>query len=81
VQSRRGTDLGLVPGDVSPRHFHRSQLRHTLASSADITGREVDTQALCTLDIPDPVTKQVVDDRGSYGTTYRKTADGSRNMK
>jgi uncharacterized protein (TIGR02246 family) len=35
------------------------------------------TQGTYTLDITDPVTKQVVHDHGNYVTTYRKQPDGS----
>jgi uncharacterized protein (TIGR02246 family) len=51
--------------------FHASKVE--VAKSADVAY----TQGTYTLTLTDPQTKQVINDHGSYVTTYRKLPDGS----
>jgi ketosteroid isomerase-like protein len=51
--------------------FHAAKVE--VAKSADVAY----TQGTYTLTLTDPQTKQVVNDHGSYVTTYRKQPDGS----
>jgi uncharacterized protein (TIGR02246 family) len=51
--------------------FHAAKVE--VAKSGDLGY----TQGSYVLTVTDPTTKQVINDHGSYVTTYRKTADGS----
>jgi uncharacterized protein (TIGR02246 family) len=77
TQSRSGKDAisdivkGMVSDPALALKFQSSKVE--VAKSGDIAY----TQGTYTMTMTDPQTKQVINDHGSYVTTYRKQADGS----
>jgi len=67
-----GTALkGMVADPALSLKFHADKVE--VAKSGDIGY----TQGTYTLTVTDPQTKQIINDHGSYVTTYRKQADGT----
>jgi ketosteroid isomerase-like protein len=65
--------LKSLTGMVSAMDLKFQASKVDVASSGDLGY----TQGSYTLGLTDPKTKKVVNDHGSYVTTYRKQADGS----